>query len=98
MMSDRAQPTAADAATLLTMLGNEKRLAILCTILDNEMSVGALADKVDLSQSALSQHLAKLRKARLVETRRDRQTIFYICRSPKVRTIMQALQNIYEFA
>jgi DNA-binding transcriptional ArsR family regulator len=97
-MTDRAQPTAADAANLLTMLGNEKRLVILCTILDHEMSVGALADKVELSQSALSQHLAKLRKAELVETRRDRQTIFYICRSSKVRTIMQALQNIYEFA
>lgn len=98
MMSDRAQATAADAANLLAMLGNEKRLAILCSILDNEMSVGALADRVELSQSALSQHLAKLRKARLVETRRDRQTIFYACRSEKVRTIMQALQDLYAFA
>lgn len=98
-MNIESTPTkAADAANLLTMLGNEKRLAILWSILDNEMSVGALADKVELSQSALSQHLAKLRKSKLVETRRDRQTIYYTCRSEKVRTILRALQNLYQFA
>jgi DNA-binding transcriptional ArsR family regulator len=98
MNVERAQATATDAANLLTMLGNEKRLAILRSILDNEMSVGALAEKVELSQSALSQHLAKLRKSELVETRRDRQTIYYTCRSEKVRTILRALQNLYQFA
>ncbi|MDQ6436812.1 metalloregulator ArsR/SmtB family transcription factor [Mesorhizobium sp. LHD-90] len=92
------QATATDAANLLTMLGNEKRLAILRSILDREMSVGALAEKVELSQSALSQHLAKLRKSKLVETRRDRQTIYYSCRSEKVRTIMRALHNLYQIA
>ncbi|MEQ1949878.1 metalloregulator ArsR/SmtB family transcription factor [Mesorhizobium sp. CN2-181] len=97
MRFEHVQATGADAANLLAMLGNEKRLAILSSILDNEMSVGALADKVDLSQSALSQHLAKLRKSNLVETRRDRQTIFYTCRSEKVRAIMQALQQLYAF-
>ena len=79
------------AAALLTLLGNEKRLVIVSHLLDGEMSVGAIAEKVSLSQSALSQHLAKLRNVHLVETRRDRQMIYYSCRSDAVRQLLGTL-------
>ena len=95
-MDARANATNAElAATLLTLLGNEKRLAILSLLLDGEMSVGAIADKVDLSQSALSQHLAKLRGFGLVRTRRDRQMIYYSCDSEPVRKMLSAVTEIY---
>ncbi|HWK67317.1 MAG TPA: metalloregulator ArsR/SmtB family transcription factor [Rhizobiaceae bacterium] len=83
------------AAALLALLGNDKRLAIISHIIDNEMSVGEIAEKVSLSQSALSQHLAKLRSQDLVETRRERQMIFYSCRSDAVRTLLGTLDEIF---
>lgn len=83
------------AAALLALLGNDKRLIIMSYILDTEMSVGEIADKVSLSQSALSQHLAKLRSLGLVETRRDRQMIFYSCRSDAVRTLFGTLEELF---
>lgn len=95
MISRPVLKNANEAATLLALLGNEKRLAILGLLLENEMSVGAIAEKVDLSQSALSQHLAKLRNVGLVETRRDRQTIYYSCNSDAVRQLMGTLDGIF---
>lgn len=83
------------AAALLALLGNDKRLVIISHILDNEMSVGEIAEKVSLSQSALSQHLAKLRGLDLVETRRERQMIFYSCRSDAVRALLGTLDEIF---
>jgi ArsR family transcriptional regulator, virulence genes transcriptional regulator len=59
------------------------------------MSVGAIAEKVLLSQSALSQHLAKLRALDLVETRRDRQMIYYSCKSDAVRELLKMLDRIF---
>jgi DNA-binding transcriptional ArsR family regulator len=82
-------------AQFLALIGNEKRLAILVLLLEGEMTVGALAEKVSLSQSALSQHLAKLRSLDLVETRRDRQMIYYSCKSDAVRELLQALDSIF---
>lgn len=66
-----------EAAAYLSALANAKRIKILDILLDGERSVGTLADMVSLSQSALSQHLAKLRAQELVKTRRDGQTIYY---------------------
>ncbi len=83
------------AAALLALLGNDKRLIIMSHILDREMSVGEIAEKVSLSQSALSQHLAKLRSVELVETRRDRQMIYYSCNSDAVRQLMGTLDGIF---
>lgn len=83
------------AAQFLALIGNEKRLSILVLLLEGEMTVGALAEKVSLSQSALSQHLAKLRSLELVETRRDRQMIYYSCKSDAVRELLQALDSIF---
>lgn len=85
----------AEAAAFLTLMGNEKRLAIMSNLIDSELSVGAIADKVDLSQSALSQHLAKLRAFGLVNTRRDRQTIYYSCQSEAVRRLLCLISQIY---
>ncbi|MEJ6782524.1 MULTISPECIES: ArsR/SmtB family transcription factor [Phyllobacteriaceae] len=86
------------AASLLTLMGNEKRLLIMSHLLDTEMSVGAIAEKVSLSQSALSQHLARLRNEDLVETRRDRQMIYYTCKSEAVRKLLGTLEGIFEDA
>jgi DNA-binding transcriptional ArsR family regulator len=83
------------AAALLSLLANGKRLAIIEHLLDSEMSVGAIAEKVSLSQSALSQHLAKLRSLHLVETRRDRQMIYYSCRSEAARRVLETLEEIF---
>jgi DNA-binding transcriptional ArsR family regulator len=71
------RPHAADAARLLKALANPQRLLLLCLLADGERSVGELNQRVALSQSALSQHLAVLRADGLVSTRRDAQTIFY---------------------
>ena len=85
----------ADAAGLLGVLGNEKRFAIMCHLHEAELSVGAIAEKVSLSQSALSQHLAKLRAMDLVQTRRDRQTIYYSCDSSAVELLLDTMERIY---
>ena len=70
------QKHSAEAADLLKQLGNQNRLMILCSLINGGLSVTALNQITDLSQSALSQHLASLRKDELVQTRREAQTIF----------------------
>lgn len=95
MVSGPLIDNAAHAAALLALLGNEKRLVIVSHLMDRENTVGAIADLVSLSQSALSQHLAKLRKLGIVETRRDRQMIYYTCRSDAVRSLLATLEDIY---
>ena len=86
---------AAEAAKLLTALANERRLVILCELIEGERSVGDLVDAVGLTQSALSQHLAKLRSAGIVATRRDAQTIFYRLASAAAGSVLATLATIY---
>lgn len=86
---------AADAARLLKILGNEKRLMLLCLLVEAERSVGELNARVDLSQSALSQHLAVLRADGLVTTRRDAQTIHYSLAAGPAQRIIATLHGIY---
>lgn len=86
---------AEQAAQLLAAMANPKRLLILCNLVGGEMAVGALATTVDLSQSALSQHLAKLRALKLVKTRRDAQTIYYSLASEEVQAILETLYGLY---
>jgi DNA-binding transcriptional ArsR family regulator len=95
MKSSKIVKHADDAAELLSLLANGKRLIIIEHLLEEEMSVGAIAEKVSLSQSALSQHLAKLRSLNLVETRRDRQMIYYSCRSDAARRLLGTLEDIF---
>ncbi|MEP7242050.1 MAG: metalloregulator ArsR/SmtB family transcription factor [Gammaproteobacteria bacterium] len=71
------KPHAAKAADLLKALANEQRLMILCNLLERPLSVGEINERVDLSQSALSQHLAVLRESNVVVATRDAQTIRY---------------------
>jgi ArsR family transcriptional regulator, virulence genes transcriptional regulator len=87
---------AAEAAGLLKLLANENRLLILCRLaVAAEMSVGDLADAVDLSQSALSQHLAKMREDGLLATRREAQTVFYRIADPNAARLLALLKSIY---
>lgn len=86
---------AAEAAQLMKALGNEQRLLVLCNLLERPMTVGELNARLDLSQSALSQHLALLREAGLVETRREAQSIHYSLPSGPVTRVMGVLQEIY---
>ena len=89
------RPHAKDAAGLMKALGNEARLMILCTLAEGEHSVGELNENIPLSQSALSQQLARLRREGLVETRRESQTIYYsLCPGPADR-IINTLHDIY---
>lgn len=71
------RPHAANAAALLKALANEQRLMILCNLVEAPLSVSELNEQVELSQSALSQHLAVLREANIVSTVRESQTIRY---------------------
>jgi len=84
------------AADLLDAMANVKRLRVLQLLSSQEMSVNALAAEVDLSQSALSQHLQKLRLANLVEPRRQAQTIYYTIKSPAVLAVLGTLRAIYD--
>jgi ArsR family transcriptional regulator len=86
---------AAEATRLLAALANESRLAILCELVEGERSVGTLVKVVGLTQSALSQHLAKLRATGIVATRRDAQTIYYRLASDAAGSIMKTLADIY---
>lgn len=86
---------AADAAGLMKALGNESRLMILCTLAGGERSVGELNDIVPLSQSALSQQLARLRQQGLVATRRESQTIFYSLAPGPADRVINLLHDIY---
>ena len=83
------------AARLLAALGHTKRLMALCRLMDQEMSVGALAEAVGLSQSALSQHLARLRDLGVVTTRREGQTIYYRLASEEAKQLISLLYEIY---
>lgn len=86
---------AGDAAQLLRALANDKRLMLLCLLVDGERSVGELNAKVELSQSALSQHLAVLRNDGLVTTRREAQTIYYQLADGPAQRIIETLHGIY---
>lgn len=85
----------AEAAHLLKALGNEQRLHILCNLLEGPLSVGELNQRLELSQSALSQHLALLRESGLVDTRREAQTIYYSLPDGPVIRVMALLQDVY---
>ena len=89
------QQHAQAAAALLKALSNENRLMILCTLITGEMSVGELNERVPLSQSALSQHLASLREAGLVITRKEAQTVYYSLLGDEAQKIIAVLQSIY---
>lgn len=83
------------AAALLKALANENRLMILCSLMAGELSVGELNARVPLSQSALSQHLAGLREANLVCTRKESQVVYYRLAGTEASQVIAVLQSIY---
>lgn len=83
-------------ANLLKAMANTRRLMILCKLVEHgEMTVGDLAVEVALSQSALSQHLAKMRQERLVTFRRDSQTLWYRIADARTETLLGTLYQLY---
>jgi ArsR family transcriptional regulator, virulence genes transcriptional regulator len=90
------QVKATEVANLLSLLGNPRRLMVLCKLAERgEMTVGDLADEVDLSQSALSQHLSKMRDESLVAFRRESQTLWYRIADPRTETLLGVLYQLY---
>ena len=92
---DEMRQNASKAAELLKAISNENRLLILCHLGEKEMSVTELNSCVDLSQSSLSQHLARLRQDELVQTRRASQTIYYSIADPIVLKVIALLHSEY---
>lgn len=87
---------AAEATGLLKAMANHCRLLVLCHLsVSGELSVGQLATRVGLSQSALSQHLARLREERLVATRKEAQTVFYRLGDPKAEQLLSLLHDLF---
>ncbi len=87
---------AAEAAQILRLLANERRLLLLCHLIqEGEMTVGRLADTLGLSQSALSQHLAQLRQEKLVATRREGTAIHYRIADPRVAQLIGTLRDLF---
>ncbi len=87
---------ASEAARLLGMLGNARRLLILCQLTEHkEMTVGDLADAVGLSQSALSQHLTKMRREGLVTFRRHSQQAFYRIADSRLAKLLATIERLY---
>jgi DNA-binding transcriptional ArsR family regulator len=92
---DAMQRNACDAVNLLKGLANESRLMIMCVLSEGEVSVGQLNQRIKLSQSALSQHLAVLRDQELVQTRRESQTIYYSLADTAAMSIIELLHDVY---
>jgi ArsR family transcriptional regulator, virulence genes transcriptional regulator len=86
---------AESAESFLKLLSNRNRLMILCVLMEDELSVSELNERIPLSQSALSQHLAALREAGMVTTRRQAQTIFYRLDDDRVKTVLSALYQSF---
>lgn len=87
---------AAGAAQLLKLLGNKHRLLILCCLMiSSEMTVGEIVSAIGLSQSALSQHLARLRADGLVEFRRTAQVLHYRIADERVARVIELLKDLY---
>lgn len=93
--AQQMQARADEAADLLKAMSNPQRLRVLCLLLEREMSVGEINALVELSQSALSQHLAVLREGGLVETRKEAQTVYYSVPKGPVHDIIAVLHGVY---
>jgi ArsR family transcriptional regulator, virulence genes transcriptional regulator len=95
LKAPRLAASAAEAEKFLKAIANSHRLMILCELLSGERSVASLQASVDLSQSSLSQHLARLRKDALVKTRRESQTIHYSLADDNVAAVMALLDDLF---
>ena len=90
------EKAAAEVAGILCALGNERRLMILCKLVEwGEANVNTLAETIGLSQSALSQHLAKMREEGLVTYRRESQTLWYRIADRRIEDLLATLHKLY---
>lgn len=93
---DTFEAKAGEVADMLKALGNRRRLMVLCKLVEHgERSVTDLASDVGLSQSALSQHLAKMREEGLVSFRRESQVLWYRIADPRAETLLSTLYQLY---
>jgi len=92
---EQLESNAAEASALLKAMSNPHRLMILCILQGGERSVGELEKQIGLSQSALSQHLARLRKDKLVQTRREAQTVYYSLHGAEATAVIHTLHGLY---
>lgn len=95
MNLEEMEKNSAQAVVLLKAMANERRLQILCLLHNQELSVGELSAQLKLSQSALSQHLAWLRRDELVVTRKEAQTVYYTLHSEEVKKMIELLHHLY---
>ena len=89
------QANVARASSLLKAMSNKVRLMIVCQLAEQEMSVGELLEIIPLSQSAMSQHLALLRREKIVKTRREAQSIFYSLSSTEAKVIVEKVHELF---
>lgn len=89
------QDAAGRASAMMKTLGHPGRLMILCNLAEGERSVSEFAEDLGISQSALSQHLMRMRSEGLVEARRESQTVFYSLAEGEVRQVIQSLYEIF---
>lgn len=94
-MGAQMQAQAEQAAELLKALSNPQRLRVMCLLIDGERTVGEINAEVELSQSALSQHLAVLREGGWVQTRRESQNVYYSVSEGPVHKLIETLHDIY---
>jgi len=87
--------SASRASALMKTLGHKDRLMILCHLAGGEKSVGQIADLLEIPQSPLSQHLSRMRKEGLVDTRREAQTIYYSLKSGEASRIVEVLYELF---
>lgn len=86
---------AQSASNVLKILSHPMRLMLVCSILEGEKSVSMLIEELGIRQSSVSQHLAKLRDAELVKTRKSGQLVYYSIQDPKVQALIQTLYEQY---
>lgn len=87
--------SAEQAADLMRVLANPKRLLLLCMLLEEEQSVGALVGRLGARQSAVSQQLAQMRREGIVAARRDGHSVYYRLGSDDVRRVLEVLYDIH---
>ncbi len=91
----RMEEAAGRASQMMKTLGHPGRLMILCNLAEGERSVGDLAEELEMSQSSLSQHFARMRGEGLVKARRQSQTVYYCLANGEVKQVIESLYQIF---
>jgi DNA-binding transcriptional ArsR family regulator len=92
---EKMHQSASDVSDLLKLLGHPDRLMVLCQLKFGEQSVGELSQNLDIKQSPLSQHLARMRHEGVVRSRREAQTMYYSIADDKLAQVISVLYDLY---